>query len=139
MVNSTALIDIVSFGVCPAVVLLSYGDFDAVYLPGAFFIVAAGVLRLSHFNVFGLHEGSTYQGLAIDNNGIVLATLFVFEYLFDASFFAILLYVAIIGLAVLNVAPLRTPKLSGAWYHGVIGVTVALTLIYGWQLLNAPD
>jgi CDP-diacylglycerol--serine O-phosphatidyltransferase len=49
-----------------------------------------------------------------------------------------MLYVAIIGLAILNVAPLRTPKLSGAWYYGVIVLAIALTSIYSWQLLNAP-
>ena len=31
-----SLIDMVSFGICPAVFLLSYGKFSAWYLPGAF-------------------------------------------------------------------------------------------------------
>lgn len=132
-----SLIDIVSFGVCPAIVLLSYGDFETWYLPGAILIVAAGVLRLSYFNVFGLQHGSTYQGLAIDNNGILLVILFVFERLFTASVFATLLYIVIICLAVLNVAPIRTPKLSGNWYYGVTAATLVLTLVYGWQLFNA--
>ena len=44
-----SLIDIVSFGICPAVVLLSYGDFSPWFIPGAFLIAAAGVLRLSYF------------------------------------------------------------------------------------------
>jgi phosphatidylserine synthase len=33
-----SLIDIISFGVCPAVLLLSYGNFDPWFLPGAFMI-----------------------------------------------------------------------------------------------------
>jgi len=132
-----SLIDIVSFGVCPAVVLLSYGDFSPWFIPGAFIIVAAGVLRLSYFNVYGLDGESSYQGLAIDNNGIFLALLFVFHNLVSTSVFTTILYLVILALAVLNVAPIRTPKLGVGWYYGITAYTLALTLFYGWQLLRA--
>jgi len=132
-----SLIDIVSFGVCPAVVLLSYGDFSPWFLPGAFIIVAAGVLRLSYFNVYGLADSSSFQGLAIDNNGIFLALLFVFHDLFSAPVFTVLLYILILTLAALNVAPIRTPKLSsGYWYFVIVAYTIILTLFYSWQLLK---
>ena len=131
-----SLIDIVSFGVCPAIVLLSYGDFNGWYLPGAIIIVAAGALRLSHYNVFGLQVGASYQGLAIDNNGIILALLFVIEPLFDNSTFATLLYILIVVLAALNVAPIKTPKLSGNWYYGITVGVVALTAVFSLQLLK---
>lgn len=132
-----SLIDIVSFGVCPAVVLLSYGDFSPWFLPGAFIIVAAGVLRLSYFNVYGLAGKTSFQGLAIDNNGIFLALLFVFHDFFSASVFTVLLYILILTLAALNVAPIRTPKLSsGSWYFGIVAYTITLTLFYSWQLLK---
>ena len=39
-----SLIDVVSFGVCPAVLLLSYGRFSPWFLPGAFAIIAAIVI-----------------------------------------------------------------------------------------------
>ncbi len=130
-----SLIDIVSFGICPAVILLSYGEFSPWFVPGAFFILASGVLRLSYFNVFGLVGESTYQGLALDNNAIILALLFVFDGLVSTSIFATLLYVVLLTLAILNVAPIRTPKLSGAWYYGITAYTLLLTLIYGWRLL----
>ncbi|MGF1759737.1 CDP-alcohol phosphatidyltransferase family protein [Photobacterium sagamiensis] len=129
-----SLIDIVSFGICPAVVLLSYGNFSPWFVPGAFIIVAAGVLRLSYFNVFGLIDESTYQGLALDNNSIILAFLFVFDGLVGASVFATLLYIVLVALAILNVAPIKTPKLSGGWYYILTVYTLLLTLIYGWQL-----
>ncbi|MGB5438623.1 MAG: CDP-alcohol phosphatidyltransferase family protein [Gammaproteobacteria bacterium] len=131
-----SLIDIVSFGVCPAIVLLSYGDFSPWFIPGAFIIVAAGVLRLSYFNIYGLVSGSSYQGLAIDSNGIFLALLFVFHDLVSTSVFTTLLYLVILALAVLNVAPIRTPKLGVGWYYGITAYTLALTLFYGWQLLH---
>lgn len=131
-----SLIDIVSFGVCPAMTLLSYGDFSPWFLPGAFIIVAAGVLRLSYYNVYGLVDKTKFQGLAIDNNGIFLVLLFVFNGYISASVFTALLYILILALAVLNVAPIRTPKLSGgAWYYGIATYTLVSTLFYAWQLL----
>lgn len=131
-----SLIDIVSFGVCPAVVLLSYGDFSPWFVPGAFIIVAAGVLRLSYFNVYGLVDKSVFQGLAIDNNGIFLVLLFAFDGFITASVFTVLLYVLVLALATLNVATISTPKLSGgAWYYGIVTYALVSTLFYGWKLL----
>lgn len=130
-----SLIDIVSFGVAPAVVLLSYGDFSPWYIPGAFIIAAAGVLRLSYFNVFGLAGRSSFQGLAIDNNGIFLVLLFVFDGLISTAVFTPLLYIVIVTLAVLNVSPIRTPKLSsGGWYYAIVIYTLAITSFFSWQL-----
>ena len=129
-----SLIDLVSFGICPAVVLLSYGQFSPWLLPGAFIIVAAGVIRLSYFNVFGLADESNYMGLAIDNNGIVLAFVFLFNGLVSQTVFTAFLYVLLIALAALNVAPVRTPKLGGRWYYALILYTLALSVLYGWQL-----
>ena len=82
-----SLIDVVSFSVAPALLLLSVGDFSPWFIPGAFVILATGVIRLSYFNVFGLLDDSTYRGLALDNNVLVLALLFVFEPLVDATIF----------------------------------------------------
>jgi CDP-diacylglycerol--serine O-phosphatidyltransferase len=132
-----SLIDIVSFGLCPAVVLLSYGDFSPWFIPGAFCVAAAGALRLSYFNVYGLVRESTYEGLAIDNNGLILASLFVFDGFISSSVFAVLLYITILALAILNVAPIRTPKLNGGWYYGITAYTTLLTLFFGWRLLHA--
>lgn len=132
-----SLIDIVSFGICPAVVLLSYGDFSPWFIPGAFLIAAAGVLRLSYFNVFGLADKSSFQGLAIDNNGIFLVLIFAINSFVSTSSFTILLYITILALAILNVASIRTPKLSsGSWYYVIALYTLVMTLLFGWQLFN---
>lgn len=131
-----SLIDIVSFGICPAVVLLSYGQFSPWFLPGAFIIVASGVVRLSYFNVFGLVDESTYMGLALDNNVIILAFVFLFNGLVSQTVFAVFLYILFIGLAALNVAPIRTPKFSGRWYYILIVYSLALTVVFSWRLLH---
>lgn len=128
-----SLIDIVSFGVCPAVFLLSYGQFSAWYLPGAFFILAAGVIRLSYFNVFGLVDKSTYLGLALDNNVLLLAVVFLFNSLMSQGAFSIVLYIVLMVLAVLNVAPIKTPKFSGKWFYALTGFTVLMSILFSWQ------
>ena len=87
----------VSFSVAPALLLLSVGDFSPWFVPGAFVILATGVIRLSYFNVFGLLDDSTYRGLPLDTNVIVLALLFVFEPLVGMTTFAVVLYVALMA------------------------------------------
>lgn len=128
-----SLIDIVSFGICPAIVLLSYGSFSPWYLPGTFIIIAAAALRLSYFNVFGLVDKSSYMGMALDNNGIILVFVFLFNGLFSHSTFSIILYILILLLAALNVAPIKTPKLAGRWYYVLIIYAVMVTTVLAWQ------
>jgi CDP-diacylglycerol--serine O-phosphatidyltransferase len=131
-----SLIDIVSFGICPAIVLLSYGHFSPWFLPGAFIIVAAGVLRLSYFNVFGLAGKSTYMGLAMDNNGIIMTFVFLFHGMVDPAIFTAVLYGLLMAVAALNVAPIRTPKFTGKWYYALMLYTLVVTVIYGRQLFH---
>jgi CDP-diacylglycerol--serine O-phosphatidyltransferase len=129
-----SLIDIVSFGICPAVILLSYGNFSPWYLPGAFVIVASGVIRLSYFNVFGLVDKSTYWGFPLDNNVIILVFLFLFDGLLSPAIFGIILYALLMVLAALNVAPIKTPKFTGRWYYFITGYTLLFSVIYSCKL-----
>ena len=130
-----SLIDVVSFGVAPAVVLLSVGGFGPWFLPGATVVLVAAVIRLAYFNLFGLVGDSTYRGLALDNNVIILVSLFAFRNLLDAPVFAVVLYSGLMILAVLNVAPIRTRKLGGNWYYALVAYAIAISAFFGWQLL----
>jgi archaetidylserine synthase len=129
-----SLIDVVSFGIGPAVLLLSYGAFNPWFLPGAFVIVATSVIRLSYFNVFGLVDDSTYMGLALDNNVIILAFLFLFEGVLGQTTFSIIFYTLSMCMAAFNVAPIRTPKFSGRWFYVLTAYALALTAVYSWML-----
>jgi CDP-diacylglycerol--serine O-phosphatidyltransferase len=129
-----SLIDIVSFGICPAVFLLSYGKFSAWFLPGAFVIVAISAIRLSYFNVFGMIDDSTYMGLALDNNIIILGFVFLFDSVFSHTIFSVIIYTMFMGLAALNIAAIRTPKFTGRWFYVLMVYTLGLTAIYGWIL-----
>lgn len=130
------LIDIVSYGVTPAILLMSYGQFKPVFIAGAFVMLAAGALRLSYFSIYGLSGGKHYTGLAIDNNNLILVFLFLFETSFDKGTFSIALFIACIALAALNVSQLKTPKLSGnpVNVYLLATYTLVISVFYGWQL-----
>jgi len=131
------VIDIVSYGVTPAILLLSYGKFDLIFLPGAFLMLAGSAIRLSYFSTFGLAGGSKYTGLALDNNNILLVFLFLFEGLFSEGDFSVILYISCLGLTALNVSQIKTPKLSGNPINVLIlaSYTLVMTVVYGWKLL----
>ncbi|NQT60105.1 MAG: CDP-alcohol phosphatidyltransferase family protein [Bacteroidetes bacterium] len=129
-----SLIDIVSFGVFPAVFLFSYGKFNPWFLPGAFLLLASSAVRLSYFNAFGLVDKKTYMGLALDNNVIIITFLFLFEGLFSESIFSIVLYIVLMILMVFNVASIKTPKFDGKWFYFLIAYTLVITVLYGFIL-----
>lgn len=131
------VIDIVSYGVTPAILLLSFGKFDPILLPVAFIVLAASAIRLSYFSTFGLSDASKYTGLALDNNSIILVFIFLLESVISVEAFSMILYISAIVLATLNVSQIKTPKLSGnprnvyllAFY------TLGITAVYAWKLL----
>ena len=129
-----SMIDIVSFGVFPAILLLSYGDYNVWFIPGAFIIVAGCAIRLSYFNIYGLLDSKTYIGLSVDNNGIILAFVFLFESFFSHSIFSIILYTVILSLSALNLSSIPTPKLAGKWIYALTAYVLLLTTIFVWVL-----
>jgi CDP-diacylglycerol--serine O-phosphatidyltransferase len=131
------VIDIVSYGVTPAILLLSYGNFEILYLFGAFIVLAAAAIRLSYFSTYGLAGGTKYTGLALDNNSLILVFVFLLESVVSHSTFSLILLVSAISLAILNVSEIKTPKLSGnpRNVYLLIFYTLAITIIYGGQLI----
>ncbi len=129
-----SMIDIVSFGVFPAVLLLSYGNYSVWFMPGAFIIVAVSAIRLSYFNVYGLIDSKTYMGLALDNNVLILAFIFLFENFFSYTVFSIIIYSLLMVLSALNLASIRTYKFGGKWVHILTAYVLVMTTIFGWIL-----
>lgn len=129
-----SLIDMISFGACPAVFLLSYGHFSPWFIPGAFIILATCAIRLSYFNIFGLIDDSTYTGLALDNNVIILGVVFLFKGMLGHFAFSIILYLLFMGLCVLNLATIPTPKFSGFWFYVLFIYTIIISFLHGMIL-----
>ncbi|MBG6203203.1 CDP-diacylglycerol--serine O-phosphatidyltransferase [Labrenzia sp. EL_13] len=131
------LIDVVSYAVTPTILILNYAAHNPLFLPVVFVMLVFGVIRLSYFSTFGLSDDGKYTGLAIDNNSLVLVFLFLFEGYVDPTVFAVLLGACGLGLAVLNVSQIKTPKLSGNPRNVALlaAYTLAVTLICGWKIL----
>ena len=131
------VIDIVSYGVTPAILLLSFGKFEPIFLVGAFIMMAAAAIRLSYFSTYGLAGGTKYTGLALDNNSLILVSVFLLHGVVSDEMFTIILYVSGIGLAILNVSEIKTPKLSGNPRNVYLlgAYTLGITAIYGLQLI----
>jgi len=131
-----SMIDIVSFGILPAIILLSYGNYDIWFLPGAFVIIATSAIRLSYFNVYGLIDSKTYKGLALDNNVLILAFMFLFESFFKHSDFSIVIYIILMILSAFNLSSIPTPKFGGKLIYVLVIYVLVLTSIFGWILYN---
>jgi CDP-diacylglycerol--serine O-phosphatidyltransferase len=131
-----SMIDIVSFGILPAIILLSYGNYNIWFLPGAFIIIASSAIRLTYFNVYGLIDSKTYKGFSLDNNALILAFVFLFESLFTQTTFSGIIYILLMLLATLNLSSIKTPKFGGKWVYALIVYVMILTCIYGWFLLS---
>ena len=130
------LIDIVSYGVAPAILVLSYGKFEPIFLLVAFVVLAAAAIRLSYFSTFGLSDEAKYTGLALDNNSIILVFIFLFESVFSHEIFTVILYISALSLAALNVSQIKTPKFSGTPRNVYLLAfyTLGITSIYAWKL-----
>ncbi len=129
-----SMIDIVSFGILPAILLLSYGNYSAWFIPGAFIVVATSAIRLSYFKVYGLIDSKTYMGLALDNNVLILAFIFLFESFFSHAVFSIIIYALLLVLSALNLASIRTPKFGGKWVYVLFTYVLIMTTVFGWIL-----
>ncbi|WP_075603969.1 CDP-alcohol phosphatidyltransferase family protein [Saccharicrinis aurantiacus] len=129
-----SMIDIVSFGILPAILLLSYGNYNVWFIPGAFIIVASSAIRLSYFNVYGLIDSKTYKGFPLDNNVLILAFVFLFEGFFKTSTFSLIIYALMMFLSALNLSSIPTVKLGGKWVYVLDIYVLALTCIYIWLL-----
>ena len=129
-----SLVDLVTSGVGPAILLLSITDFSAWAYPGALAIIMAGVLRLSYFDVFGVDSKGTYAGITIDNSPIVVSAVFFLESFIDHGAFVAILYAAILVMAFLHVAPFRTRKMGNFWYYVFAVYVVAATGGYAYIL-----
>ncbi len=125
-------IDIVSFGVLPALILLSYGKYSWWLFPGAFIIIAGCALRLSYFNIYGLSESKMYTGLPADHNGMLVAFVFLFEQLLSQDVFTWVYYVVLLVIFGLNVSSIQYPKYSK---NGIYWIALYVVVVTGLMLI----
>ena len=129
-IHLDSLADLVSSAVCPAIILLSYGNFSPWFFPGALALIMAGVVRLAYFDTFGVHGDGTIIGLSIDISPLVVALVFLLDGVLDQAAFAVLFYATVVVLAFLHVAPFRMRKMVGRWYYFVTAYVLIMTVTY---------
>lgn len=126
-----SLIDIVSFGVLPAIILISYTNYNLWSMPVGFAIIAACAIRLSYFNVYGLTDSKKYTGLAVDYNGLIVSFAFLFERFFNKTSFSIGLAILLIVITTLNLSSIQIPKFSKKWLIGIAAYVFTVTIYLG--------
>lgn len=124
-----SLIDMVSFGVLPALILMSYSGYNPWFIPGAFAIISASAIRLSYFNIYGLSHGKTYTGLAVDYNGLIVSLFFFIEFIFGLHFYPEALYLLLILVALLNLSSIQIPKFPKTMLIGIVVYVITLTVV----------
>ena len=132
-----SLVDLVTSAVGPAILLLSVGNLNPWFYPGALALIMAGVLRLAYFDAFGVDANNTYAGITMDNSPLVVSGVFLLQGFLSPNVFAAVLYSTILVLAFLHVAPFRTGRVSIGWYYAVTAYVVILTAIYSYILWTA--
>jgi len=134
--NLDSLVDMAGAGVTLAVVLLAYGEFEFVFVPGAMAIAGATALRLSYFNVHGLAEGTThYVGLPTDQSIIVFAAVMLLDGPLARGPFQVVLYGTAIVLVALMVSSLRIPKFMGARFLALNGFALLVAALHAARLI----
>jgi phosphatidylserine synthase len=135
--NLDSLADMVAAGVALGLVLLSYGEFGAAYVPGALALSIAAAMRLSYFNVHGLDARSaSYTGLPTDLVIIAFAAVMLLDGPLPRETFQVLLYGAAVFLAALMVSPLQIPKLTGRWYYALTALALVVAAAHGAHLVG---
>ena len=122
-----SLSDIVSFGVLPAMILMSYTDYSIWSILVGFSLVAGCAIRLSYFNVYGLTGGKTYTGLAVDYNGLIVSFAFLLESFLSRASFSIGLTILLMVVVVLNLSSIQIPKFSKKWLFAIAAYVIGMT------------
>ena len=115
-----SLCDVISFGVCPALICYTLGVQGILGLPLVMFYSLVAVIRLAFFNVLEakrqqVEEGGnkTYRGLPVTSAAIILPIVYLFKYILNDSSFTILLhlYLLIVGFLFIYDFPLKKPNI----------------------------
>lgn len=120
--------DLLSGGAFPLVFLITAGNGEPVAVLGGFLLCAAGVLRLSYFDVHGLNSGA-FVGLPLPHNVLVLCGVYWLSLAAPADLRPTLLGSAAILTAALHVLPIPFPKMNNAAILASVVLAAALSPI----------
>ena len=135
--NLDSLADMVSAGTAVGVVILSYGDFRAAYLPVAALLAGAAALRLSYFNVHGLDASSgAFTGLPTGHATTAFVALMLLDGPLDPAALRVALSAGGVVLAALMVSRFPVPKLTGRSFVAFLVLELALVAAHAARLIG---
>lgn len=122
-VQIDSIVDMVSFGVAPVLVAISFGMGGVLGVVAGLLYVCAAAQRLAFFNVLqeeSREESGTgltsYTGLPVTFSALIFGTLLALRDVMSETGFALFLPLLCILVSLLYVYPLRIPKPKGAAY-----------------------
>ena len=108
--------DIISGAVFPATVVIQVNAASSLSLGIAAAILAAGALRLSYFNNFGMSSDGRFMGVPLSYDVPLLAVLFLLQPLLPGEWFPMVLNLTFVSLVILHIVPIRVPAKRGIMY-----------------------
>ncbi|WP_029554183.1 CDP-alcohol phosphatidyltransferase family protein [Verminephrobacter aporrectodeae] len=124
--------DMVTGGVVPAFLVLSYGRPHVFALVAAALLVVCAGLRLAYFNNFGLTDAGRFHGMPMTYNAPLLSLLLVATSMASPNAQALSWCIAATLMAALHVSDVRPRPIRGVGvlYYLVFAVVASVLLLY---------
>lgn len=114
-----SLVDIVSFGVTPGIILLHAGFNDTLDHLLIVFLGCSAAMRLAFFNTTKKDHGAdlrTFIGLPVTYSALVLPVVFTVGTFMDPGMYTTMVRVTLLVLSLLYVLKIPVPKPGGVFY-----------------------
>ena len=142
-----SLVDVICFGVFPALLCYLLGVRGLLGLVILCFYCICAVIRLAFFNVLegkrqqkegGANKG--YRGLPVTTVAFVLPAIFCLQFILPGLAFLIVLHVSMALIGILFILDFRVPKLGFKWILAAIAlVAMVVGMIFVYSSFRAPD
>ena len=142
-----SLVDVLAFGLFPALICYLLGMRGILGLPIVFFYVLCAVVRLAFFNVLEGNRQKTeggankiYRGLPVTSISFILPLTFWLQFLMPDLAFLVLLHIVMLVVAFLFILDFKMPKLKlkGILILIVI-VSITVGIIYAFTQFRIPN
>lgn len=132
-----SLSDVMSFGLFPAIIMMSLIDYNLLTYAILVFYVIAGVIRLAYYNTLSISkkgDSRYFIGVPITTIAIIFPILYFVNHYFPFAFFDELALGLFMLVGILFISRIKIKKLSDTWKNilclvGVICIIVLLIVM----------
>lgn len=129
-----SLADLIHSGMGPTLVVGSWYGWPLWYLLPACLLIMSGAIRLANYNVVGLNENGSFQGLPIFYCPIIISIVFLLKNY--SNILEVILVITILLISLLQVANIQIPKLKGWALKFLVVLIICLSAYYAF--INFP-